>query len=432
MKKHLFSFVLFSLGFSSFAQDEKNFQQLKPTANPAYMLLGIAPTNIERPSTPKEFAASIQNATVDGKVTPNFALEINPYELFTKSKVSYAKKALNMLIEEKNNPINFFKNISLSMATSATDTITLGRLAKGSSAALGFKTTLYNGKPSKETKAALLDMTICFFEETFYNAINNRLEDGAVYTQDVLGSKIDGAFEYTIKQINNDTTLKNVEKEIQIAKLTGIQTTLKQNFNSSNNAPTTDAIKKYIITQLEIVKKQEGIELKKINKKLAFAREGLIWDMSAAYMGHFSNNDWDSLHNAKWATWTTVSYRINADKTLENVALIDFIGLVRYTGNNIKVDSSNYIDVGAKLQFTYNRISFSGEYIYRQLTKKPQSITYDFTDRVAGNLEYVVSNLITLKASVGRTFDGNSAVYDTPNNKIFAIGGINLSILNGQ
>ena len=90
--------------------------------------------------------------------------------------------------------------------------------------------------------------------------------------------------------------------------------------------------------------------------------------------------------------------------------------------------------MGAKIQFTYNRITFSGEYIGRVIPNgsHPESIKTNYTYRATGNLEYVLNNLITLKASVGRTFDGNSAVYDKPNDKLFAVGGLNFSILNGQ
>jgi len=432
MKKHnLLSLLLLLLNVCSFAQDGKNFQQLKPTANPAYMILGVAPTDIERPSTPKEFATAIQNAVVDGKVKPNFAMEINPFEMFTKTnKVSYAKKAVNTLME-KNSAMNIFKNFCVSIASSATDTVTLGRLAKGTSAALGFKTILYNGKAAESTKAAIHEMTKSFYEETFYESIQNQLSSNKSYNQTDINLKIDQSAESTIKRIDEDSTLTETDKQLQKDKFIYLQSKLKLHFASPNDQ-SGESIIKYCDKQIKPLVKEEGLELKKINKKLAFAREGLIWDVSAAYMGHFIDNSWDSLRNAKWAAWTTISYRINADKTMENVALIDFIGIARYTGNNILVDSSNYVDVGAKLQFTFNKISFSGEYVYRQLTHKPQNLKYNYTDRLACNLDYVVSNLITLKASVGRTFDGNSAVYDQPNNKIFAIGGINFSILNGQ
>lgn len=420
------------------AQSPQNFDQLKPVANPAYILLGVSPTNIERPTTPKEFIAGIQNATVNGKLAPNFAMELTPYELLTKNrKKDYTFKAIDYILN-KDWATNFARSIAVSFATSATDTVALGSFKKGTSAAVGVKMLFIHGKPKKQTVEALVKLTNAFEAKNSLGMVVTLLDaysQNANISLETAQKNIDDALNAFTSFINDSPELSEKDKSIKIAAAKAKFKFLREDINdiAKKDSISVSKMKELVEAERKEYIAIQGENLKMVNSKFAFSREGFMLEGNIGVLTHFQNNSRDSAMYAKIGVWLTPSYKWNlATSDNSGSASVDAIGLVRYTGNDIKVDSSSYIDIGAKLQFNYNKISFSGEYIYRLLTQKPTSIHYDFTDRITGNLEYVVNNLITLKASVGRTFDGNSAVYDQPNNKIFAIGGINFSVLNGQ
>jgi hypothetical protein len=441
MKKQAKIFIVLSLMIGNLKA--QILQQLKPTANPAYMILGVAPTDIERPSTPKEFVSSFQNGIVNGKMAPNFALEITPYDLLPayKNKRSYEDKAIDHVLGKQTLGRNLWNNLSLSMATSASDTMAIGQLKKGNGLGFGVKTILINGRPKAETYKALLGLNTKFAEELIYDDLINKIETSSKKLTRIeldlfvneLKATSDTSQKKILSIVQSSVKLDSARVQRKRYIIQKIMDDLDDKIKSTQNDSTRKAIVLAYLNERkkEVIKTQHGL-LATANKKLAFAREGFIVDLSMAYMAHFEGNEWDAWHYAKFSGWTTLSYRWNLDTTFEKVSLLDAMVLVRYTGNDPKVDSTNYLDAGIKLQYTYNKITISSEAIYRKLNKIPSGVKTDFTYRATINLEYVLNERITLKTSIGRNFDGNSSAYDQPNGKIFAVGGLNFSILTGQ
>lgn len=125
---------------------------LKTPEAPALMALGLAPTEIQRPTTPTGLKASLANGFVAGGALPllqNFALEVSPYWLFPHRKLSYEK-----VVAERGKL--WWRNLSFSFATGPRE---LARSnADGSSTklnygnfAVGGRSTLY---PGWETRVA--------------------------------------------------------------------------------------------------------------------------------------------------------------------------------------------------------------------------------------------------------------------------------------
>lgn len=420
------------------AQTANNFEQLTPTANPAYMLLGISPTEIERPGTPKEFAASLNSAIVNGRLAPNFVMEFNPYQLATKKKkLSYSEEAVGFTFEKSKFGSNVLNNLVISMATSETDSAMLGQLSSGTSFAIGAKTILFNGKPTAATYSALLSLTASFSEENIYNDLINTIEvtDDSLITNEFIEQTLNSAL-VSHKQRATSGGLSEARRNrgYEI-----ISTRIKRKINEKmiyGPANRKKEILKYLRNSAYDLQAQQAGFLQKTNKRFAFAREGFIMDANGAYMGHVQGNDWDSVAFGKWAAWTTLSYRQNVDQSFENVALIDVMGLLRVTGNNVLVDSASlYFDYGLKLRFVINRFAISGEYIGRHAFGNVLNTSGSrYTDRITASVEYRLSNLITLKTSFGRTFDGNTSVYDAPGSStpLFGVAGLSLSFLQNQ
>ena len=63
---------------------ELTIQDLRTPQSPAFVLLGVSPTSVERPMTPKAFAVSLASATEGNSdlIPNNYALEVAPFWLF--------------------------------------------------------------------------------------------------------------------------------------------------------------------------------------------------------------------------------------------------------------------------------------------------------------------------------------------------------------
>ncbi len=433
----LTSTLLLLLGSLSHAQD---FEQLRPNASPAYMILGVSPTEMERPTTPKEFIAGIQAASVNGRLAPNFTMEFTPYELLSSErKDPYKEKAKKYLMDDGYG-MNLVRSLAISVATSESDTVVLGRLGSGTSASLGVKVLLCHGRMNKSTKEALQQLTRSFKQYTVIrntvSMLRNMGPDETV-TMPELDKLLEDRLTFHRDSVSGNNGLTRQERDEALTELEALvahaKDLLENALRDRGGMPRDEAIG--ILNRLA---SQPGdavdSNLAIANKRFAFVREGDVLEANAAFMGHFVQNSWDSIQAAKYAIWLTPSYRLNlAKKKFDDVMLLDFIGLVRYTGNNMMVDTASYLDMGAKLQFTFNKLTMSAEYVGRILPEyKNASGDIYYTDRITGSLEYVVNNLITLRASFGRTFDGNSAVYDSPSDALYGMGGLALSFLNNQ
>jgi hypothetical protein len=123
---------------------------LKTPESPAFMVLGVAPSEIQRPSTPTGLKASISNGLAAGGALPllqSFAFEVSPYWILPHPELTYED-----VVSEPG--AAFYRNISLSLATGpqevevedeagVTRTVELGRIAAGA------RVTLWPGVPTR-------------------------------------------------------------------------------------------------------------------------------------------------------------------------------------------------------------------------------------------------------------------------------------------
>jgi hypothetical protein len=123
---------------------------LKTPESPAFAALGLSPTEIQRPTTPRGVALSVGSALRDAaSATPprNYALEFSPYWLLSHPTLSFDE-----LIAEPGHAV--YRNLSVSFATS----VEAAELTQpdGSSderdivkVAIGAQTTLWPGTPTR-------------------------------------------------------------------------------------------------------------------------------------------------------------------------------------------------------------------------------------------------------------------------------------------
>jgi len=116
-----------------------DINDLRTPVAPAFVLLGIEPTSIDRPKTPKAFALSLLNARPQDNFLPqNYALEVAPYWLFSHVNLTFDDYYNANIIQ------TFLQTAFLSVATSKMPN--LDTLSVGTSVGLGLNAMLVQGK----------------------------------------------------------------------------------------------------------------------------------------------------------------------------------------------------------------------------------------------------------------------------------------------
>ncbi len=404
-KTFLLVWILSTL--KSFSQEPK-FESLKLTSAPAFVILGVEPQNIERPSTPADFIAGLQSALVNDKLQPNFAIEATPY--YWKHPKTNAGKRISLyeFLRNGNNVTdNIVRTFTFSFASSESDTMVFGDFQPGTGVGFGFKCNLFNGNVSRKTLISSL--------------MQNKLLDNLY--QAMIGQLL----------VGNPVTIKNYVDNWKVTK--------------RNSDPSHDALVEYAA---DFVRKELGAKVVLTNSDITFlrgqidkiedeetkflttlnqavfplSREGFMLEFAMANAAIVQNNEWKEIENAKTAIWLTPSFRINTRKDPSVIDFLDIMAVWRMTWNSSKVDKTDYFDAGIKFQYTHNKVSISGEYIARMLTEKPATVASKWTNKLDVSLDYKLSSTLTFKATFGRNFDGNSVHYSDPE-KMFAVGGIN-------
>jgi hypothetical protein len=448
MKNVLISMVLLLFTLSAFAQGLE-YNNLKLTSSPAYIILGVDPENIQRPSTPSEFTSVVQSAFVNGRLTPNFAVETSP-AWWGKSKELQKKSAQNKeifiseyLLAGKDDVganwygKNFARSLAISAATSESDTFTFGDMDRGMGFSVGIKMNLVHGHMS---------------DKFIKNMIAYKANVANYLTWATLKQQLEGA--------SDIAEMRQVLITQQGTLLASIQTSLLSNpylYSEWNNNPRiqrsmleslaiNDSLNNYLAllnhpggdtvlnSRLSSIVSNNlvnaGIILNNFNAntlEVNMAKEGFMLEFAAAGAWVVQDNRWNRVTPAKGSVWLTPSYRINLSKKTDDGShyhALDIMGVVRATLNNKLVDSAQYFDFGAKFQYTYNKFSFSGEAVLRLATKAAYGVNKQYTDRIALSADYKINDYITLKATFGSNFDGNTAEY-TKADKIFAVAGLN-------
>jgi len=417
--------LLLLLVLTSAAQNPTpGFEKLKLNSSPAFVLLGVEPENLQRPSSPNQFIGGLQNAIVNDKLKPNVAFEVTPY--FWKNP-NADNKRFNFeqyLTHEKSIWKNIVQTFSMSLGTSESDTVIFGKMRPGTGLGLGVRFTLLDGRAPTPNVDRLRRWYIYQIRRSIIEDIINEVEDGSDKS----------------KQTIINEAIKKAEGMIGKPGLYNVAT--RDDFNAMASALRFDFTDKLSLADAAFVKqadallmadkKDESAVLAQINsEKVPFAKNGFMLEAAYGSAVVFQNNKWDSAQHARAAVWLTPSYRWQVNKDPKNISLFDLIGVVRLSFNNKQdsVDVSNYLDLGLKTQYTHNKWSFSAEYVYRKASEKVKDVKRDYTYRLVSSLDYKLTEEITFKFSFGTNFDGNTATYTKPK-ELFAVGGLNLGIFN--
>jgi hypothetical protein len=403
----------------TFAQNvnvpEVDLKKLELTNSPAFVLLGIQPTNITRPSTPREFSVGIQNSNINGVIQPGLAMEFNPFTWGQNDKNNLFIG--NEYFDKKVWP-SIKKNFSFSLATSATDTTSFGELEKGTGLGFGFRATIIPGTVNKKTIDLFYFWALTVTKESFLRNLSNSIsklssdENTVQFFTDALENE-------KLRVSNWQNVPESFKKQIYL----DIEFYAKSISYLTEKAILDD----FIGAELLEVDLNKRKSLKEIDaRKIPFAREGFILEVAYSGVYHLQNNVWDNAVFAKSGLWLTPSYRVDFSKN-DDFQSIDFLGIARYLWNDKLVDKTNYFDSGFKLQYNRNNLSASVEGIYRYASTLPEGVKSKWTNSWIANINYLITEDISVRFSFGSKFNGNTTTFDQPQGLI-VMGGLNFDI----
>ena len=133
------------------AQESFDLDEFRVPASPAFTLLGVSPTAVERPTTSRAFAFSALSATErsDGGVPSNLAMEFTPYWWSDRPELTFEKfysAAFGQRVAQ---------SFAVSIGSSELATYRNDNDVDGTALAVGARANLIGGKPAPQLAAAV-------------------------------------------------------------------------------------------------------------------------------------------------------------------------------------------------------------------------------------------------------------------------------------
>lgn len=388
------SFMLFVfLAFSSRAMSQEQIDTtitvdlLSAPASPASNLLGIAPSDIDKPTDVSAFMLSLQSASNSfTKLPSNYAIDIAPYWLFKKSKKG---DITTKGFAESSGKDVLKQTFVLSFAIRSPDSLEATSLHAGSIyGGLGFKLSILRGE----------------YDNSTINALNK-----IKALQDIRLRHLDKVI--TGYKANVDPEV--IELRQKMRDLFKDKTTEEQ--IEIKNSPEFKAIQEQLSKKLLEYKEAERTEaiddldkqIQAVAATFQTVRIGWTWEISGGISTEFRNRQFNNSKVYNAGVWSTVGY---TDTTYGAGLLL--LRLLHnpdqvFAKNNMVNDEMNITTFDAGLRYIYaqpqSKFSASVEAIYRSILS---SNTINPSWRIVFNADYKILANQKLTFSIGRNFDG--------------------------
>lgn len=403
----------------AYGQSTPSLTDLKTPSSPGFVLLGVEPTSIEKPTTPSAFATSLQSAVTATGLRPGYSLETAPYWLVNHK----------LQLNEYLNP-SVWQNVKQTFSVSlATSNLNKGAGANtGTGTGLGFRFQLFSGKtdPLKEDAN---DIERCKVIRT-RQLVLERIEA-------VINNRVAGAYSLTDAEITtNASTLRSfvvgkIRADVANS-MVAIRGNIQQNACASvADQDIDDAVNGYLDVYLQslqsqyshpILKRADLIkwhtylktttvsdsEIGKIltnEYSLEKNRSGLLWDFAGAGLLAYPQSSWNNARFQKFGLWTTLggdfgkfdvlgSGRVIFATSADSASNVDFGIKGNYGGDKFKI--------GVEGLFRQYWLSFDVPYINGYVeTRRAHKESW----RYAINISYKFSDVISVTSTIGKNFD---------------------------
>lgn len=370
-----------------FSQDDKvNLDLLRAQSSPAANLLGIANSDIEKPTDVNALMVSLRESSENFSAFPtSFAVDIAPFKLGGNYQDLRAKTT--------NFSVGFKQSFVTSVAFKKIEEDLEESVEAASRLGLGIKFSLIRGKLNNETIKAL-DKIEFYQKEMQRNAIEDHEEDD-IYI--LLKNKSDLVVERNEIKDQESEKYKELTKKIEALEKQIIEATISASKNNSK------------IFQENIKKEIDKVKLD---------RYGFYLDFSVGTVLDFRNNKFDNSQISKTGAWLTGGWNWEKESS-------SLIFITRYLYNpdsplanpELKKENLHTLDMGSRyvLNFFNKKFLLSGECIYRSILNKSD---YESSWKMLLNFEYEVAKNQRLTFSFGRDFSGT---YNKDGNVIAAL-----------
>jgi len=304
-----------------------SIDDIRTPPSPAFVLLGIEPSSVELPTTPRALGLSLLSATNQGDIIPrNYALEFAPYWLVPEHR--------ELTFEEYYHP-NIAQSLSQTFSVSLISAKQTGidSLLSGSDVALGIRTQLLSGEPSARLDSLDDSLGIAQKEYGFlyHHFRTNIIPEDSILLQGYthLKDSVEHGLSRDSLKLQEYARLKDsiytvfCEDSTHLAQLNKTKTRLAQSMAAEDQH-----------------------------------RVGWIVEMAGAIVEAFPHNTFGQESIRRWGIWVTPTYK------LENPC-IDFLVVARFIRDLDSSTNQNFFDGGFRLITHFSDLSFSAEYVSR-------------------------------------------------------------------
>jgi hypothetical protein len=381
------------------------FNTIRTPASPAFVLLGVEPTSVARPSTPADFAASLVDASDNFTTFPkDYALEASPYWLASHPGKGWRSDVRRGVLESLQRTFTF----SAATAQTGTDA------APVSAVAFSGRASILSGHLSKETVERLeqIDTLIPLDQAELLLT----LKEAFAAVDTLTGAALKQADAGNTQVVLDDNTLLIAgvtaardglaasDAETSVSKAKDAVDRQLRRAESGGDVPEArqaaerirSAFKEAKISATAIAQDLPArARLKEALQDFASTREGVFIELAGGASWQAPSGAFDSASLGTWGTWVTVSYL---------VPQVSFLAVARYLDAG-DVDEDDTFDVGARVVYTRDLYAISVEYVDRHLIHSTSGIR---PWRLAGVVDYKVSPSVWLSGSFGRDYQSDS------------------------
>lgn len=349
---------------------------LKSPVSPAFNMLGISTSAIERPSDLNSFRLSIQNATNNLTAIPNsYAFEIAPF-LFGAKKYT--------LKDFDSSKHAFLQSFTISagfthMGPEGQEDVDSLKTTK---VAIGIKFAIIRPGWSENTRKVYLELIKQ--QEALLNAyeLPNMYSDSLQILKDLRVA------------LARDTTLPREEKRERMAKMVADLQRMHNLVDSiqQEGLPGTEAYQR----------------AKAIAASFPTERKGVFLDFTTGMVADFPDNRFDNSLVNKAGAWLTGGYE-NGNKGITSMFIVRYLYhpevIFADPDGKISADHASTFDAGARflLSTLNDKFTLSGEALYRSVIGNSM---LDPSWRLVLSTEYEVAKNRKVTFSFGRNFDG--------------------------
>lgn len=337
-----------------------DFSTLGTPTSPAFILLGIESSAVERPATPADFAARVLNATGGFSALPqNFAIEIAPYWIRSRPTLTWSADV------ERSPQASLARTFTVSAATAQFGT----EEASVTGLSVAFSTSPFSGRVSAESieKIRRLEGALADFSEGYIQHRNEEVERLLSEQAIEIRASPDSA---AAIQARYEPIIAQAEAAVAVA-----STTAGELYEQSR-----EQLDEYA--------------------DFALDREGFFWNVVGGAAWAFPEQVVEAGELARWGLWSSVSYESGPWSP---------IGVLRYVaseGASFRDDrTGDFLDLGARLIYTTGAFGISAEYVFRRLLDDNGDDADQY--RLVGAVEYSLSEYAWLIASFGRDQDAD-------------------------